>query len=403
MKKLVLLFAALLVAGCGEKSSSEGSESVSEEPSDTPNSLSDADVERLLKEAVEFDSLQERGDLRHQVNESEPYSGWAKEMWDSGQVEALVQFKDGKMEGLHTWWHENGQKMGEGTAKDGKPDGLYMLWHENGQKKQESTYKDGKEDGLRTQWHENGQKWLEKTFKDGAWLGGSEKYWNSKGEEVETRKEAQGSDSTGENPSAPNQPSPEAKAESKPESAPESRELPPLPETVTAEFIVGLWAKPHDERDFIEELKDDKPGIWKFVRNIGPRKGELVQRHEASVTLKWVDRRFVAQEFSDDAGVQYSVTTYDYETESYRWWSLQPDGFITESSGKRYWRNLREWKSVRLPEEDMQFRMRETVRGEKSFKVTLEIKQGGELVAYAEDEGTWVKELGPPEEAQEEE
>ena len=32
MKKLILLFAALLVAGCGEKSSSEGSESVSEKP-----------------------------------------------------------------------------------------------------------------------------------------------------------------------------------------------------------------------------------------------------------------------------------------------------------------------------------------------------------------------------------
>ncbi len=77
MKKLVLLFAALLVAGCGEKSSSEGSESASEsaepsadtakpppaetpvaespsgEPSESPNSLSDADVERLLKEALQ--------------------------------------------------------------------------------------------------------------------------------------------------------------------------------------------------------------------------------------------------------------------------------------------------------------------------------------------------------------
>ena len=71
MKKLVLLFAALLVAGCGEKSSSEGSESASEnaepsadaakpvpaespseEPSDTPNSLSDADVEKLPEEAA---------------------------------------------------------------------------------------------------------------------------------------------------------------------------------------------------------------------------------------------------------------------------------------------------------------------------------------------------------------
>ena len=65
MKKALLLFAALLVAGCGEKSSSEGSESASEsaehsadtakpipaeppseESSETPKSLSDADVER---------------------------------------------------------------------------------------------------------------------------------------------------------------------------------------------------------------------------------------------------------------------------------------------------------------------------------------------------------------------
>ena len=37
MKKLVLLFAALLVAGCGEKSSSEGSESASEKPTGEPS------------------------------------------------------------------------------------------------------------------------------------------------------------------------------------------------------------------------------------------------------------------------------------------------------------------------------------------------------------------------------
>ena len=36
MRKLAVLFAALLVAGCGEESSSEGSESASENPS-TPS------------------------------------------------------------------------------------------------------------------------------------------------------------------------------------------------------------------------------------------------------------------------------------------------------------------------------------------------------------------------------
>ena len=149
MKKALLLFAALLVAGCGEKSSSEGSESASESaepsadtakpppaetpvaespseaPSETPKSLSDADVERLLKEAVEEESLQYRDGLHYQVNESEPYSGWTKRMAGSGQASRLGRFKDGKHDGLWVWWHENGQKEREETFKDGKPHGLF--------------------------------------------------------------------------------------------------------------------------------------------------------------------------------------------------------------------------------------------------------------------------------------
>jgi len=133
-----------------------------EEPSDTPKSLSDVDVEGFLKEAVGEESLQYRDGLFYQNNE--PYSGWAKGMYDSGQAKGLGQFKDGKQ------------------------DGLEMRWHENGQKSYEATYKDGELDGLRTRWHENGQKKSETTFKDGKEL--SAKYWNRKGEEVETEEEA---------------------------------------------------------------------------------------------------------------------------------------------------------------------------------------------------------------------
>ena len=152
MKKLVQLFAALLIAGCGEKS------------------LSDSKVKKLLEEAVEIDSLQERDALVYRVNESEPYSGWAKEMYDSGQVKGLAQFKDGKPDGLQAMWYENGQKSEEYTYKDGKYDGLGTNWYENGQKAGEGNFKDGKPNGLAMRWYENGQKHSETNFKDGESL-----------------------------------------------------------------------------------------------------------------------------------------------------------------------------------------------------------------------------------------
>ena len=160
MKKLVLLLGAFALIGCGEKNES-GARPV-EATGDTPKSLSDADVERLLKEAVDVESLKERDGLIYQDNK--PYSGWAKMIHDSGQVQALSQFKDGKPDGLWTSWHENGQKVKEGIWKDGKPDGPYTEWHENGQKATEVTFKDGEEV--------------------------STKHWNSKGEEVESWDEA---------------------------------------------------------------------------------------------------------------------------------------------------------------------------------------------------------------------
>jgi len=179
MKKLLPLFSCLILIGCGEKSSSEGSDSAGEsaEPSadavkpvptespgkePSPSSLSDADIERLLKEAVDSESLPERDGLIY--HDDKPYSGWGKEMHDSDQAIRLAEFKDGKPNGLMIEWHENGQKAGEGTLKDGKPHGLVKAWHENGQKVLEGTYKDGEEVSM--------------------------KYWNSKGEEVDTEEEA---------------------------------------------------------------------------------------------------------------------------------------------------------------------------------------------------------------------
>jgi antitoxin component YwqK of YwqJK toxin-antitoxin module len=85
--------------------------------------------------------------------------------------------------------YPSGKKLSEVNFKNGRMDGLQLAWHENGQKKHEVNYKNGNPfDGLTTVWHENGQRFLEENHKDGKLISG--KYWNSKGESVDSFLEA---------------------------------------------------------------------------------------------------------------------------------------------------------------------------------------------------------------------
>jgi antitoxin component YwqK of YwqJK toxin-antitoxin module len=82
-------------------------------------------------------------------------------------------------------YYESGQKMSEGTWKDGKEDGLWTWWHENGQKRSEVTYnKHGSPDGKATWYYENGQKMMEGTFKDGELIESTSTLWDEDGNEL---------------------------------------------------------------------------------------------------------------------------------------------------------------------------------------------------------------------------
>ena len=116
--------------------------------------------------------------------DGKPYTGFYTNYYDrvndqQGYFEEY--YKDGKLNGLSTWWHENGQKKNENHYKDGKLNGLSTWWYENGQKKNENHYKDGKLNGLSTWWYENGQKETENHYKDGK-LNGLSILWYENGQ-----------------------------------------------------------------------------------------------------------------------------------------------------------------------------------------------------------------------------
>ena len=169
MKKALLLFAALLVAGCGENSSSEGSDSTGEKPTAPIEDVKP--VEEKQQEVKPEEPLAETKPKLEGVNYDE---------FELRERIAYLKGSDTPYTGKAFGLYENGQKQMELNFKDGKENGLCLSWHENGQKQFESTYKDGKQHGLVVTWHENGQKQFEANLKDGK-LVGSEKFWNSKG------------------------------------------------------------------------------------------------------------------------------------------------------------------------------------------------------------------------------
>ena len=128
------------------------------------------------------------GDKNEPVAETKPVEEKVLEVKDEVKPEEPVAETKPKTEGVN----ENELEYREGiyylkdsdTPYTGKSYGLYF----NGQKSAETNYKDDKQDGLQRGWHENGEILREANYKDGELI--SVKFWNNKGEPVDTYEEA---------------------------------------------------------------------------------------------------------------------------------------------------------------------------------------------------------------------
>ena len=152
-KLLAAMFVALLMVGCGG-----------------PDLDDKETLDKIIAEAIDGNTLQGRGKegevLAYAPNQQTPYTGWAKEMYDNGQVRELSQYKDGKADGLGIEWYEIGQKEWEHTYKDGKLV-TAVAWKRNGEKCPHSNVVDG--NGVYVDYNEDGTIYAGRgdTFKDG--------------------------------------------------------------------------------------------------------------------------------------------------------------------------------------------------------------------------------------------
>jgi antitoxin component YwqK of YwqJK toxin-antitoxin module len=178
--------------------------------------------EDLIEKAVEFSSLQLRGELAYLPNTEKPYNGWIKQNYEvSEQVKFLMNFKDGMLSELRVWYpngspglfigfstnlnalpalmqdiedvtdlnenhrkssiHPNDESFVELENVGVRFDNRIASWYVNGQKAFNISLKEGKREGLHQEWYENGQKAFEASFKADklvdaiSWLRNGEK------------------------------------------------------------------------------------------------------------------------------------------------------------------------------------------------------------------------------------
>jgi antitoxin component YwqK of YwqJK toxin-antitoxin module len=118
-------------------------------PEDTVNSFLPEEIVQFLAEEVPYSDLVERKGIAYKINYQSPFTGYAYEYHDNGQLLRNQYFKDGKRQGLIETFYDNGQIAHHENFRDGKKEGLTMSYSiYDGQLEEKRNYRDGKLDGL---------------------------------------------------------------------------------------------------------------------------------------------------------------------------------------------------------------------------------------------------------------
>lgn len=84
----------------------------------------------------------------------------------TGQASAIEWYRDGKLDGKASYWHENGAIQGELEYANGLANGLARTWYDNGQLESERPWKLGKLVGTERNFDRRG-----KLIREKVWQG----------------------------------------------------------------------------------------------------------------------------------------------------------------------------------------------------------------------------------------
>ena len=147
------------------------------------------ELEKVIHSAVtklEHREMKDGSILLFQHGEKNSFTGWRKQVRETGEFRSLEEYKNGKPHGLYIYWWKNGVKAEEKNFHDGISHGLWESWYPNGQKQLEQSVENGKLHGPASRWYSNGQKKDDSLYQNGRII--SIVVWEPNGEKCSDTK-----------------------------------------------------------------------------------------------------------------------------------------------------------------------------------------------------------------------
>lgn len=127
---------------------------------------------------ISVDQMERQGAFFYYMNE--PFTGTALEHFPEGGLKSTALFVNGKREGEHKGYYENGQMAFLRSYKNNKKHGKHLGWWPNGYDKFSYLFKDGLQEGESVERFEDGKLFRAMHYTKGK-EDGSQKMWEADG------------------------------------------------------------------------------------------------------------------------------------------------------------------------------------------------------------------------------
>lgn len=90
------------------------------------------------------------------IGENNPYTGILVSYYEGSQLEAIMTYRNGLLEGERVIYYRNGLIKSKETYRDGKKEGFSLIYYDNGKPMIKTQYVNGKKHGEKILYNKNG-------------------------------------------------------------------------------------------------------------------------------------------------------------------------------------------------------------------------------------------------------